>query len=969
MADRIVRVSLIAQVNNYVAGMEQARKKTEEVTKSADASTRKFDEQNRALTTVGAGVAAFGAIAATAVTIAVAKFAEFDKAISAVQAATHASAEEMSALRDAALQAGADTAFTATQAANAIEEMAKAGISTADILGGGLRGALDLAAAGGLGVADAAGIASVALKQFGLRGSDVTHVADLLAAGAGKAMGDVTDLSMALRQSGLVAQQTGLTIEETTAALSAFASAGLLGSDAGTSFKAMLQRLTPQSKEAKALMDELGISAYDASGNFVGLEKFAGILQDGLKDLTVEQRNSALATIFGSDAVRAASVLYTEGAKGIAKWEKAVNDQGYAAETAAIRMDNLAGDLEKLGGAFDTALIKAGSAADGTLRALVQAATELVDGFNEMPPMLQQLALGLTAGAAAAGLFGGAFLIAIPKIAEFRIALATLAESSIPAVASAAAGTQAAIGGMASGASKFAAFMTGPWGIALVAATVGVQLLADALDNAEASTEQIQNSLKTASSAAQIFRTAGQGKEIGWLTDVIAKLNNLQGVLDNATERSRNFFALFNSENFGAFEALGEIGTQLGELAATDLPAAQHAFSLLVAETDGSQESIKQLLELMPDYKAALTAEATAKGIVASDTNLLRLAQEDLSSQTQSAAQAYLDAADEAQGYTDQLSKLIDAVNEYNKIGQDALSTSIAYQDQLAEVTQRIEEIQKGTEGYAATLDITTQAGRDNTDALNQLAAKSQDAAKAQFELDGNTQRYKATLEEGRQKLIESAIQMGATTEEANALANQIYEMPSEKEINVMLETAEAKRLIDEFVNRWNGKTISMSLFLDSSGGNKAAAAAAARLTAQALAYLQQANGGVVDYYANGAIREDHVAQIAPAGSWRVWAEPETGGEAYIPLSPAKRSRSIDIWAETGKRLGVYGFANGAVVPPIYATSSSISSPVVISAGDTFNASFAVTASPNQSLSEQVFTAARRLKVRTQGRR
>ena len=75
-----------------------------------------------------------------------------------------------------------------------------------------------------------------------------------------------------------------------------------------------------------------------------------------------------------------------------------------------------------------------------------------------------------------------------------------------------------------------------------------------------------------------------------------------------------------------------------------------------------------------------------------------------------------------------------------------------------------------------------------------------------------------------------------------------------------------------------------------------------------------KAEGGVVDYYAAGGIREKHVAEIAPAGAWRVWAEPETGGEAYIPLAESKRARSLQIWQETGRRLGVRGYADGAVV-------------------------------------------------------
>src|SRR5699024_2639460 len=217
---------------------------------------------------------------------------------------------------------------------------------TADILGGGLDGALDLAAAGQLGVADAAEIAASAMTQFGLSGGDVSHIADLLAAGAGKAQGGVQDLGAALNQSGLVAAQMGLSLEETVGTLTAFASAGLVGSDAGTSFRAMLLRLAnPTGKSAK-LMDEVGISVNNAQGEFIGMEPLAGVLQDRLGGLSQEQRNPALATIFGQDAIRPSGILYEQGAEGVAQWTSAVDDQGYAAAVAAARLDILKGDLD-----------------------------------------------------------------------------------------------------------------------------------------------------------------------------------------------------------------------------------------------------------------------------------------------------------------------------------------------------------------------------------------------------------------------------------------------------------------------------------------------------------------------------------------------------------------------------------------------------------------------------------------------
>lgn len=74
---------------------------------------------------------------------------------------------------------------------------------------------------------------------------------------------------------------------------------------------------------------------------------------------------------------------------------------------------------------------------------------------------------------------------------------------------------------------------------------------------------------------------------------------------------------------------------------------------------------------------------------------------------------------------------------------------------------------------------------------------------------------------------------------------------------------------------------------------------------------FNNADGSITEYYANGDIRNGHTAQIAPAGAWRVWAEEETGGEAYIPLAPSKRQRSVNIWEETGRRLGA--FADGGI--------------------------------------------------------
>jgi TP901 family phage tail tape measure protein len=405
VADRSVSIALKAEVSGFVNGVRTAQRSAAGFMAELDKSAKK----RAALSDLGDTAGKVGLAAAAGLGAAVVASANFDQAMSSVQAATHETASNMDLLREAALKAGAQTAFSATEAAAGIEALAKAGVSTQDIMAGGLTGALDLAAAGNLEVGAAAEYAATALTQFGLSGEQVPHVADLLAAAAGKAQGEVSDMGAALSQTGLVADMVGLSIEETTGALGAFASAGLIGSDAGTSFKNMLGSLTPNSKEAAELMGQLGINAYDAQGQFIGLADLAGNLESSLAHMSDEQRQATLETIFGADAVRAASVLYEQGADGVQSWIDKVDDSGYAAETAATRLDNLKGDIEAFTGSLETALIGAGEGSQGMLRGVVQRATDAVNAFNNLPPAAQNVTsafLGITAVTGGALWFG-----------------------------------------------------------------------------------------------------------------------------------------------------------------------------------------------------------------------------------------------------------------------------------------------------------------------------------------------------------------------------------------------------------------------------------------------------------------------------------------------------------------------------------------------------------------------------------
>lgn len=732
MADRVVRVRLSAVVGDFNAAMEQAANKT----RTVGTESEKLAQKKQAFQQLGAAGFAMGGLLAAGVSLAVARFADFDAAMSSVQAATHESAENMDALREAALKAGSSTVFTATEAAAAVEELAKAGISTADILGGALDGALDLAAAGNIEVADAAEIAASAMTQFGLEGRDVAHIADLLAAGAGKAQGGVSEMSQALNQSGLVAAQMGLSLDDTVGTLTQFASAGLLGSDAGTSFRNMLLRLANPTGEASAQMKQLKLNFYDAQGEFVGIEGVAAQLQSRLSGLTQEERNAALANLFGQDAIRSASILYEGGAAAVRKWADEVNDAGYASETAALRLDNLKGDWEAFTGALDTALITMGEGADGPMRAFVQTLTDMVSSFSNLPDGAQHTALGIAAVTSAVGLGVGGFLVAVPKIAEYRDALATMGT-----------GAQRA-GKFVSAAGKTAAAVAG-----FLALTIAASKTAEALQGASDGVKGYQETLKLLLNQDVDAPFAEISTEVSNLEEGLELLlggsfnsqmerfgSTLNGIvaggsLADQVSETREQFSLFG-------QALAEMVSRGESTRAADL------FDQIAAAAEKQGLKVEDVKDLMPEYQEALDGVANQSsltegatddasdaidgiGVSADDAqDMLDGLRETLKNVGRTALDMG-DAQDQAQSA---INSMVEAAEAEGASLWDSNDASIAFRDSIREVEESGRLAAESLVNNGLSADEATAAYRRSREAiLDQIQPffESRDAAAA----------------------------------------------------------------------------------------------------------------------------------------------------------------------------------------------------------------------------------------------
>lgn len=325
----------------------------------------------------GAGVLALGAVLVGSVK----KAADFEAQISSLGSVSGATGKQMQALRKAAMDAGAATKYSALEAAQAQTELAKGGLSVTKILGGGLSGALALAAAGEMELAAAAETTANALNLFKLNGNQATRVADMMATAANATTADVADFAMALVQGGAAAKAAGLSFDQTIVALEALASSGVKGSDAGTSMKAAFTQLASPTARSAELMDKLGLQFFRANGTMKEMPQLAAMLGDKLGGLTKQQRLQAATTLVGTDGMRALLALYDTGAPKLEKFGRGLKEQGTAAQVAAEKQDNLKGRLENLQGSIETAGIKLGTRFLPMLEKGAIKATEFVNGL------------------------------------------------------------------------------------------------------------------------------------------------------------------------------------------------------------------------------------------------------------------------------------------------------------------------------------------------------------------------------------------------------------------------------------------------------------------------------------------------------------------------------------------------------------------------------------------------------------
>lgn len=447
-------VSVLARLDDQgvVSGLKKIKVSMEEIKgKDGKLNWEGLKKGGSATKALGEGITELGSSMTLGLTVpivaaggaATSVAAGFDDAMSQVQGALGGASEDMDGLRDLALQLGADTVFSATESAQAMVELAKGGLTEAQIKGGALAASMDLAAAGQLNLADAAATTVQMMGSFGLGAGDATRIANALAGAANASSADVSDLTQAMSQCSAQASLAGWSLEDTAAALALFADHGVKGSDAGTSLKTMLQRLAAPTDQAAEAIAAYGLNIRDSNGKMKDISGIADELTGKLGGLSDAERDAALQTIFGSDASRAAAILMQSGSEGLAKYIAATNDATAAETMANAQKGELSWALENMGGAVESASIAFGTALAPAITAVAGVIGNVAEAFASLPAGVQTgiaVVLALVAALGPLLMVIGSIVAALPAISEgFAVLGGALAIPLAPAAAVVAA--------------------------------------------------------------------------------------------------------------------------------------------------------------------------------------------------------------------------------------------------------------------------------------------------------------------------------------------------------------------------------------------------------------------------------------------------------------------------------------------------------------------------------------------------
>lgn len=920
-----------------------------------------------------------------------------------LQAVTGATAEQLKAAGDAARSLGNDITIPATSAndaASAMTELAKGGFNVQQSMDAA-QGSLRLAAAAQISATEAATIQSQALQAFGLDATAATKMSDTLANAANASSAEIVDVAAALQQAGTVANQFGLSAEDTAAAIGLLANNGIQGSDAGTLLKSSLLALTDQGKPAREAIRELGLTVYDAQGRFVGLHELFSQLGEASARMTPEAYQAATATLFGSDAMRLAGVAAKDGSASYDQMRVAIDRQGAAADVAAAKTRGLPGAWERVKNSIEALQLSAydniegpvTSLLDGMSSGLGSLETKAADAWRELAvnPTIRGTWNDMTS---AFSLLGAAAIDAWPAVRDIGISLAK-------ASAAVGAGTwQLFVVALeaAAGVLQMAAPLLGTIADlmqshqSLVTAAAAAWLLFKTVPNLLGGIRSAAGPTGTAvSNLAQQFQTA-RGGVTNFSTsyrDSVRWMQQANPTLSTANAHFRTMGSVAGAAASGGMTAMktaagglmGALGgpwglaitgatALIGALAQSHAHAAQEAANLRQRELELqgtldqdtaklTEETRKKVAERFDDAAAyrGNSIFQRGQGFGLSGEQLVSASTGDASAYEAIRAQgdaqilAAIDSNRQASGMAGDLERigvgrqeLIDALAKEGA-GWDIVNQKIdTYNDRqlalgdagapiLSNLDSLIQSLPDTAESWTVLTQAINEERRELTSATEALNRKNEAVQGTWEPTQEAADRFRALgaaiIDVPNDKtIILDALTQGAQTK-VEGLGYTVTHM-KDGTVKVLASTTEAEERLRGLVTKIETTkptvTVTIQEAFAARGVNTSTPAGQQQVRDEfRRAFGANANGNIVLSeaivpMADGGfrqIRKPRFADIyAGRGAGTVFAEEETGGEAYIPLAVSKRRRSMRILGEVARLFGMNVMEDGGITMP-----------------------------------------------------
>ena len=341
----------------------------------ASAQLKQF---SRNATALGRSMMGLGLAAGAPLVFSTKTFSDFEQAMATVRAIIQPAPAEFAALTDEAKRLGRTTTFTATQVANGMVSLSRAGFTASEQLHS-IADVLDLARATSLDLATAAQFTTDSLRVFGLDASEATRVVDVLTFAANNSTQQISDMGEAMTYASSIAVEAGASMEDVAASLMLLANNGIRGSVAGTMLARAYKNLSQEGK--RSVVEKLGVAVKDAAGNMRPLADILYDLGQATAHMGSADKLGVFEEVFGRGT--AAAVKFARASAVFVNFRAQLEAAGGTArDTAAVMDDTLAGSFRLLWSAIEAVNLEIGAALSATLRSLAETVKKIAAALS-----------------------------------------------------------------------------------------------------------------------------------------------------------------------------------------------------------------------------------------------------------------------------------------------------------------------------------------------------------------------------------------------------------------------------------------------------------------------------------------------------------------------------------------------------------------------------------------------------------